>query len=164
MARRAVRRRRAGAILARVGVDLALALLAAGVFLLGPPLFTGWNALEWTRHYATVETSTRPAERAQMAARWATRALDRLAPLPAASEAARLALEVGRGVEAERPAAALELYAGLRATLERLSASSWRGHGLAPLLAEARSREQAARARLEAASAAGARAPGEAGR
>lgn len=121
----------------RAAGGLALATLVAGV-LAAPTLADGYVALQWTRHYAAGFGSERPQERVRQAGRWAVRAIEALAPLPAAQEAASLALQTGRQFADERPAAAQALYAEVSAALDRQRASAWRGWGLAAVAEEAR--------------------------
>lgn len=128
-------------VVRRVAVAMGVVLLAAAA-LLAAPLADAYAALQWTRHYAAGFGDERPHERVRQAGRWAARAIDGLAPLPAAREAASLALQTGRQFERERPVAARALYAGVRAALERQRASTWRGYGLAALCLEARELEQ----------------------
>jgi hypothetical protein len=131
----------------RLGLLDALLALALLLGLLGPRVVDGYAALQWTAyHAASGPGSARPEEHARAAGRWASRALDRAAPLPYASDAARLALGLGRSLEPSRRAAALALYSEVRASLDRARASPWRGIGLARLLAEARELEERARA------------------
>ena len=115
------------------------------ILLAAPRLLEGHAAVEWTRHHASPGASLRPAERARQASRSAVLALDRLAPLPWGAEAARLALEVGRGLPSRDRAAALGLAHDLRVTIERLRASRLRGIGLQSLLEDARQLEEEAR-------------------
>lgn len=128
----------------RAALVVATPALVA-VVVLAPSLADGYAALQWTRHYAAGFGSERPQERVPEAARWASRAIDALAPLPAAGEAAALALQTGRQFERERPAAAHALYVQVRAALERQQGSAWRGWGLAAVAEEARALELGAR-------------------
>ena len=98
-------------------------------------------------HASRGASAERPPEHLRGAARHAARALDRLAPLPWAAQAAELALDLGRRLEEREPAAALTLYTEVRAALERARASRWRGMGLEELAAEARRLEQQRRER-----------------
>ena len=118
-------------------VEAFLLLLLFGL-VLGPRLLEGRTALAWTRYHAAQATAAkRPGVHVRQAAHWAVQALESLAPLPDAAEAARLALSVGQAVEGRDRTAALTLYTEVRAALERLRASGWRGWGLAGLTAEA---------------------------
>lgn len=108
----------------------------------------GYTALQWVRyHAARGATAPDPPAHLRGAARHAAGALERIAPLPWAGEAAGLALDLGRRLEGEHDAAVLSLYTEVRGALGRSRASRWRGLGLAGLAAEAARLEQAARAR-----------------
>jgi hypothetical protein len=124
-------RRRAPRSRVRLLFDLAL-LLALGAALLGPRLVRGWTAVLWTRHVAARSGPVPQPADARDAARWARRAVDLLAPLPPATEAAHLALDVGQRIAAANPAAARALYADLGRSLEAAAASRWRGLALGP--------------------------------
>ena len=116
----------------------ALLLLLLLVLALGPRFLEGRTALAWTRYHAAQATAAkRPGVHVREAAHWAVQALESLAPLPDAAEAARVALSVGQAVEGRDRTAALTLYTEVRAALERLRGSGWRGWGLAGLTAEA---------------------------
>jgi hypothetical protein len=130
--------------------DAVLLLLAALIAGVGPRLVEGDAALQWTYYHASRGVAgEQPAASARGAARHAAIALDRLAPLPAGAEAARMALALGRELQATNRAAALELYTEVGAALEAMRDVPVRGLGLAGLSAEART--LAARAReLEA--------------
>lgn len=113
----------------------------------------GLGAFQWTRYYATRGIAgRRAAEQAERAGRFAARAVEDLAPLPLAVDAARLALDLGRGLEPRDPAAAVALCSGLRPALEGVRASRLRGIGLGSLADEARSLEESARGRSRAGS------------
>ena len=128
---------RGGSLVRSLLVEAFLLLLLL-VLALGPRLLEGRTALAWTRyHAAQAAAAKRPGVHVREAAHWATQALESLAPLPDAAEAARVALSLGPAVEARDRAAALTLYTEVRAALERLRASGWRGWGLAGLAAEA---------------------------
>jgi hypothetical protein len=73
--------------------------------------------------------------------RWASRAIDRLAPSPWAVEAAELALGVAR--DADTPRAARAALTPVAATLELVRRSRVRGLGLGPALEEARRQQRA---------------------
>lgn len=125
-----------GRAAARVATALAGLALAAGL-VVAPTLADGYTALQWTRHYAVGFGSERPFERVRQTARWAVRAIDTLAPLPAAGEAAALALQTARRFAAEQPTVAQALYTDVHAVLARQQATGWRGWGLGPVTAEA---------------------------
>jgi hypothetical protein len=134
----------------RRSIDLLLLLIIAGAALLGPRLVDGLAALEWTRYYARHGADTRPWDLGHKAGRSAARAIERLAPLPQAAEAAHLAMGIGQLLEDQNPAAALTLYTQLRSALERTQSSRVQGLGLAAVSAEAKTREETARARAQA--------------
>jgi len=124
----------------------ALAGLAlVGAVLLGPRIFEGRAALQWTRYHASGRSELRPGEWARQTARWAARSVDLLAPLPGGAEAASLAVGVARDLEAQHPREAASLCQPLERTLTRVGASRWRSLGLAGPLLEC----QAVRARAE---------------
>lgn len=125
---------------------LAVAALACG--LLGPRLIDAYTELQWVRYHASHGAVARePPAHLRGAARHAARAVELMAPLPWAGEAAGLALDLGRRLEGRQDAAALSLYVEVRGALERVRASRWRGLGLAGVAAEAERLERALRAR-----------------
>ncbi len=122
-------------------------LLVLGL-LLAPRVLEGRAALLWTTwHAARATGAARPAEHVRLAGHWAARTVDASAPLPWAADAASLALGLGQAVEDKERVAALVAYTEVRAALDRVRATRWRGVGLGALAAEARRREEAARAR-----------------
>lgn len=130
--RRPRTRRRAGLLL-----DLTLLGLAAAVLWLGPRLVEGRSALAWTRFRAArAVVAADPARSAREAAREADRAIRLLAPLPGAAEAAGLALDVGREVEARDPALAREIYGSVGDSLAAVRRFAPRGLGLGSLADE----------------------------
>ncbi len=136
---------RGGSLVRSLLVEAFLLLLLL-VVVLGPRFLEGRTALAWTRYHAAQGAAAkRPGVHVRQAAHWAAQALDSLAPLPDAAEAARVALGLGQAVEARDRAAALTLYTEVRAALERLRGSRWRGWGLAGLAAEAGRLAEAAR-------------------
>lgn len=138
--------RRAGALPAGLTV-----LLLLGAAALGPRWFDGRAALEWTRYHAAQPADARPLERGRQVGRWAARAAERLAPLPPAAAAVRLALQSGRELLDGQPAAALALCGELQPALARLAQDPWRSRpGAAAALAEV----EALRAQAQARSAA----------
>jgi len=137
--------RGARSLLLRLLPEALLVLVVLGLAL-GPRVLEGRTALAWTRyHVEQGQAARRPGEHARQAGHWAAAAVDAAAPLPLAGEAARRALELGRAVEARDRAAALTLYTQVRAALERVRASRWRGLGLGGLAEEAGRLAQAAR-------------------
>ncbi|MBI3932832.1 MAG: hypothetical protein HY317_05405 [Acidobacteria bacterium] len=113
---------------------------------LGPRLVDGGSALAWVRYHAARGRAVLPEGDAPRAGRWTARAVDLLAPLPQAREAARLGLDLGRSLEAESPKGALAVYTPVREALDRACASPVRGIGLGALAGEARALEARARA------------------
>lgn len=118
-------------------IDTFLVLLLP-VLALAPRIREGETALAWTRyHAAQAGAAKRPGVHVRQGAHWAAQALESLAPLPGGAEAARVALNLGQAAEARDRSAALTLYTEVRAALERLRTSRWRGLGLGGLAAEA---------------------------
>jgi len=125
------------AFLANLG--LALAALA---LLLAPRLLEGQAALQRARYHAERAGGRRSAEHAREAARAAVEGLDRLAPLSLGTEGVRVALDLGKRLQARDRAAALALVREVRVGIERVRASRLRGFGLGPLADEARGLEE----------------------
>jgi len=114
---------------------------------LGVRFIEGETALQWTRFHALRGVAgEKPEASAREAARHAAMALERLAPLPAGAEAARLALALGRELEVSNRAAALGLYSEVGSAIEGVQAWPLRGLGLAGLESRARILESRARA------------------
>lgn len=135
--------RRAGPLVE--GLVLTAVLAAAA---LGPRWVDARTALEWTRYQAAGPPQARPLERGRQTGRWAARAVERLAPLPPAPEAVRLALAVGRELLATQPAAALALASELQPALARVAQDPWRRRpGAAAALAEVEALQAEARSR-----------------
>lgn len=111
-----------------------------------PRVIDGRAALEWTRHLVGRGEAGPKAAPARQAARWAVRALERSAPLPYGGQAARLALDAGRDLEAAEPEVAREMASELRDAVEALPA--WRRIGLSSLAREARDLEERSRNRM----------------
>lgn len=128
--------------------NLLIALTIGLALFLGPRVIDGWAGFEWTKYYAVHGIAGRRAmEQAERAGRAAARAVENLAPLPPAADAARLTLGLARDLEARDPAAAAALCAPLSEALDRTAAAPLRGRGLGVLAAEAHSLEASARAR-----------------
>jgi len=126
-------------------VEAVLGLLVVAL-VLAPRILEGRAALAWTRYHAAQAPLARhPGQHTRQAGYWAAQAVELLAPLPEGAEAARLALGLGQVIEARDHAAALTLYTQVRAALERVRASRWRGLGLGGLAAEAGRLAEAAR-------------------
>lgn len=116
--------------------------------LLAPRVLEARWALAWTTwHAARVAGNSRPGEHVRQAGHWAARTVEAAAPLPWAADAASLALRLGQSVEDKERVAALVAYTEVRAALDRVRATGWRGLGLGPLALEARRLEEAARAK-----------------
>jgi hypothetical protein len=129
---------------------LVEALLLAAILALAfaPRFVQGQTALAWTRfHVGMASRVNRPGEHVRQAGHWAAQALEEAAPLPVGAEAARLALSLGPAIEERDRVAALTMYTQVRAELQRLRASRWRGLGLHGLAVEADRRAEAARRR-----------------
>jgi hypothetical protein len=140
----AVRRRRRRFPLG-LALDAVLVALLAGLYH-APQALSAWVAWEWTRfHHQRAAPQAGAGHEARQAGRWAARALDAEALLPWSRRAVSMALDAARVVEPDDPAAAREVYAELRAALERARSSPFRGIGLGALVGEARRLEQAAR-------------------
>jgi hypothetical protein len=121
-------------VLACLGVATAVTLV--------PRAIDGYAALEWTRYHAgRMAGARRSAAEAGRVGRWASRAVDRLAPSPWAAEAAELARGVAR--DADPPRAARAALTPVVATLELVCRSRLRGFGLGPALEEARRQQRA---------------------
>jgi hypothetical protein len=114
--------------------------------LLAPRLVDGYGALQWARFHAARATGTRPGEHVRKAGRAAARVIDRVAPLPWAREAARLALDAAGSLEAPNRPSAVAAYGEVRTALDEASASRIRGLGLGAITEEARARDDEARA------------------
>ena len=126
--------------------DLLLVVIGFCAALVVPRWIDGQAALEWTRYHAQVASVAqgRGARRAaEQTGHAAARAIERAAPLPLARQAARLALDVGRGLEPTDPQAASAIYGEVEAALRRVSGSPIRGWGLDKLWAEAREQAEA---------------------
>jgi hypothetical protein len=128
--------------------NVLLLLVAAGLAF-GPRALDGHAAVAWTRHLSLRNQDTPRALDARAAGRWAARAIDALAPLPGAGEAARLALDYGRRLAPRDPAAARALATPVREALDRAVSSRLRGLGLGGLAEEARRLEAAPRVEPE---------------
>ena len=117
---------------------LALVILGASCVLLAevPRLVDGYLALQWTRHFAARNDQEPRALDARPAGRWTARAVDGLAPLPQAWEAARLAMGFARRLQVKDAAAARALLAPVREAVERAEASWWRHFGAGELREE----------------------------
>jgi hypothetical protein len=126
-------------------IEAVLALLVVAL-VLAPRILEGRAALAWTRYHVTqAPLAKHPGQHTRQAGYFAAQAVDLLAPLPDAAEAARLALALGQVIESRDHAAALTLYTQVRAALERVRASRWRGLGFGGLAAEAGRLAEAAR-------------------
>ena len=124
-------------------------LLIVASPILGIRLGEAHAALLWTEYYASQGGFKRGADTAARAGRAASRAIDLAAPFPDAAAAARLSLDLGRSLEAQNPASALEIVTEVRSALDRACASHFRRFGLSLLDDEARALEERTRAHLE---------------
>ncbi|HEY5906950.1 MAG TPA: hypothetical protein VIZ31_02845 [Vicinamibacteria bacterium] len=115
---------------------ILLAGLACAALALAPGMVDGFHALQWIRHFSARNAPAPRVLDARPAGRWAARAVDGLAPLPQAWEAARLGLELGRRMQAKDGAAARALLSQVREALERAEASRLRSLGLGSLREE----------------------------
>ena len=129
--------RRLGRLLTAV-----LALLAVLVPLVAGRVVDGYTAFQWTCYHAAQPIG---AVQARKTARWAARTIDRVAPLPLAADAARLALQTARALEPRNREASIAAYVQVRSALEAVQATRGRGLGLGGLVAEAAALENAAR-------------------
>jgi hypothetical protein len=118
---------------------LLFLLVAVPAVVLAPRALEAHAAVQWTRFLtARAAAAARPGDNARQAARWAVRALDAAAPLPDAAEAARLALDLAKGLTPKEHEAALSVFTDVRSALDRARASKVRGLGLAELAEDAR--------------------------
>ena len=118
---------------------------------LGVRVIEGSVALQWTRFHALRGVAgEKPEASAREAAQHAAVALERLAPLPAGAEAARLALALGRELEVSNREAALGLYSEVASAIEAVRGWPLRGLGLTGLESKARILESRARASMPA--------------
>ncbi len=135
----------------RHSIDLALVLIVVAALGLGPRVVDGYAALQWTRYYVRHgQGDLKVWDYGHRTGRVAARAVERLAPLPQAGEAARLGLEVGQALQAQNAAAALTVYTPLRVELEAARANRLRGLGLGAVAAEVKAREDDARSQAQA--------------
>ena len=135
MARSAAPRRPALSRLRIVAV--VLLIVVCPVLAFAPRVVEGYLALQWTRHLVARNAAAPRIADARLVGRWASRAVDGLAPLPQAWEAARLALDFARRLRLKDAAAARALVTPVREALERAEGSLVRGHGLGTLREEA---------------------------
>jgi hypothetical protein len=124
--------RRPGFPLGRALAAFVLLSIGAGLAL-APRLVDGYLALQWTRHLTVRNVEAPRLADARPAGRWAARAVDGLAPLPQAWEAARLALEYSKKMRLRDASAARAILSPVREALERAEASRFRGFGLGEL-------------------------------
>lgn len=131
-------------MLGRLGrlFGVVLAVFAALVPVLAGRLVDGYTAYQWTCYHAAQPAS---AGQVRKTARWASRVVERVAPLPLASGAASLALQSARTIEPRNREAAIAAYGQVRTALEGALSSRVRGFGLAGLAADAAALEGAAR-------------------
>jgi hypothetical protein len=110
----------------------AVLFLLASILALGlaPRWVDGYLALQWTRHLAARNTREPRALEAPRTGRWAARAVDGLAPWPAAWEAARLSMDYARALQLKDAAAARSLLSPLREAVAQAEASRWKSLGM----------------------------------
>jgi hypothetical protein len=125
--------------------------LVIAAFWWGPRAVEGYTALQWTRYHAAGPADAKLAERARQTGRWAGRTVERLAPLPPALEATRLALDLARDLASEHPDEARALCDELGPVLTRVRASRVRGFGIESRGAELDAMVSELRARAAAA-------------
>jgi hypothetical protein len=114
-----------------------------------PTLIRGSAAGVWVSHYAAMEALPRPHRAAARAvAARIDAAVFNLAPLPQASAAARLGLEIARRAQEQEHdrEAALLIYEGVRAACARVRDRPLAGAGFAVIEARALALESALRA------------------
>jgi hypothetical protein len=131
------------------GTAARLFLLVAipGLTALWVRLSEAHSALLWTEYYAARGPERKGTEEAAKAGRAAARAIDLGAPFPDAATAASLSLDLARALEPQNADAALALVTEVRAALERVQGSAFRGTGLSGFSVEARALEERARPR-----------------
>jgi len=116
-----------------------------------PTLISGSAASVWVSHYAAMESLPRPHRAAARAiAARIDAAVFNLAPLPQASTAARLGLEIARRAQEQEHdrEAALLIYEGVRSACARVRDRPLAGAGFAVIEARAEALESALRAGL----------------
>jgi hypothetical protein len=111
---------------------LVLGLVCAGLAI-APRVVRGYLALQWTRHLTARNALAPRVADARLSGRWAARAVDGLAPLPQAWEAARHVLDYSQRLRLKDAAAARAALTPAREALERAEASRWRRFGLGDL-------------------------------
>ena len=134
-----------GAFKTRIWIPFTLLFcVGAGALLVAPPIIRGLAALEWLNHYRSLESLPRPTRvLARTVAVRTDAAIRNLAPLPQASEAAMLALEIGQRAQFEghdREAARL-IYEGVRDACARVRTRLLSGPGFAVIQARAQALE-----------------------
>lgn len=133
---------------ASVPAMVALTALASLPLLAAPPLIRGLAARAWVSHYAALPSLPRPRRASARAlVEKANQAIESLAPLPQASDAAIRALEIGERTEHrdQDREAALVIYAGVRSASARVRSRPLSGAGFAVIEARATALESAAR-------------------
>jgi hypothetical protein len=132
-------------------IELFIVVLIALVVWLGPRGFEGYTALQWTRYHAAASGDAKLPEHARQTGRWAGRTVERLAPLPPAIEATRLALDLARDLAPEHREEAQAVCDEILPPLARVRATRWRGLGLDARGAELEALSSDLRARATAA-------------
>lgn len=131
-----------------VPVTLLLFALAAAPLLLAPPIVRGLAADAWVKHYAALPGLPHPGRAtARALVEKADLAIWNLAPLPQASTAAILTLEIGQEAERDRDQeSALLIYRGVQASCARVRDRAFSGSGFAVIEARAKALEDSAAA------------------
>jgi len=119
---------------------LLLTVLVGVPLWAAPSIIRGLAAVRWVNHYGSMETLPRPRKAtARTIVGKADLAISNLAPLPQASNAALLALEIGERLQYgdNDQEAALLIYQGIRASCARMRSRPLLGEGFAVLEARA---------------------------
>lgn len=134
----------------RPGLPAALALTAlmSVPLLIAPPAIRGLAAAAWVSHFAAMPALPRPRKTAARGVAFkAGLAIENLAPLPQASDAALTALQIGQRTEHQDrdPEAALIIYEGVRSACALVRSRPFSGPGFAVIEARAAALSAAAR-------------------
>ncbi len=134
-----------------VPATLALTVLLGAPLAWAPTLIRGLAADTWVSHYAAMQSLPHPHRAgAKAIVLKIDAAMQNLAPLPQASEAARRGLEIGQRTQYsdhDREAALL-IYQGVRVACARVRDRPLAGPGFAVLEARAAALESALRAEV----------------
>ncbi len=127
---------------------LALTALVSVPLLIAPPVIRGLAAASWVTHFASMPALPRSRKAAARGvALKAGLAIENLAPLPQASDAAMKALQIGQRIEHQDrdPDAALIIYEGVRAACALVRHRPFSGPGFAVIEARAAALKDSAR-------------------